>query len=145
MKVFEVSESVCQDPTSSTPPAVNFAPTSSCVCQHDLLSAHNQYRHYLTSMVLPRPQARTIKSAAFDPAQFLDTWPERSSELLPQNADLRTSIIKAFGLKDSDDYVYHAIASVTLAQVQHAVSRGAGENGMLHGWYRDSKGKQVMS
>jgi hypothetical protein len=94
-------------------------------------------------MVPPRPQARTVKSASFDPAQFFDTWPARSSELIPQDDDLQTSIVKAFGLKEPDDYIYHAIASVTLAQVQHAVSRGAGENGMLHAWYRDTEGKQV--
>ena len=96
-------------------------------------------------MVPPGPKAGTVKSATFDPAQFFISWPERSSEFLPQDNDLRKSIIRAFGLKDSDDYVYHAIASVTLAQVQHAVSRGAGENGMLHAWYRDSDGKQVMT
>jgi hypothetical protein len=95
-------------------------------------------------MVPPRPQARTTKSASFDPAQFLDKWPARSSELLPQANDLRTSIIKAFRLKDSDDYIYHAIASVTLAQVQQAINHGAGENGMLHAWYRDPGGNQVM-
>ena len=95
-------------------------------------------------MVLSHPQARTIRSASFDPVRFFDTWPERSSELLPHDNDFRTSIMNAFGLKDTDNYVYHAIASVTLAQVQHAISRGGGENGVLHAWYRDSEGKQVM-
>lgn len=95
-------------------------------------------------MVPPRPQARTVKSASFDPALFFDSWAASSLELLPLDNDIQTSIIEAFRLKDSDDYVYHAIASVTLTQVQHAVSRGAGENGMLHAWYRDSEGKQVI-
>ena len=42
--------------------------------------------------------------------------------------------------KRQDTYVYHAIMSVTLAQVQHAVSLGRGGdggNGTLHAWYRD--------
>lgn len=95
-------------------------------------------------MVPPRPLARTVKSARFDPQKFFDDWSKRGSELLPQNDDFRASIINAFGLKESDDYIYHAIASVTLAQVQYAVSRGAGENGILHAWYRDSEGKQVI-
>ncbi len=95
-------------------------------------------------MVAPRPKADTVKSTTFDPAQFFNTWSERGSEFL-QDDDLRKSIIRAFGLNDSDDYVYHAIASVTLAQVQHAIGCGAGENGILHAWYRDSDGKQVMT
>jgi hypothetical protein len=88
------------------------------------------------------PQARTLKSASFDPARFFDIWPEQRAQLLPNDNDFRTSIIHAFGLKDTDDYVYHAIASVTLAQVQQVVSRA--EDGMLHAWYRDSEGQQVM-
>lgn len=96
-------------------------------------------------MVPPSPPARTVKSASFDPAQFFDAWSGRSLDLLPQDDDLRGSITKAFGLKDSDDYVYHAISSVTLAQVQHAVNCGAGQSGMLHAWYRDSDGKQVIN
>ncbi len=95
-------------------------------------------------MVPFRPQAQTIKSTSFNPEAFFDSWPERSSELLPQDDDLRSSITNAFGLKESDDFVYHAIASVTLAQMQDAIDKGAGENGMLHVWYRDLEGKQVM-
>jgi hypothetical protein len=96
-------------------------------------------------MVPPRPLARTVKSTSFIPALFFDTWAGRSLEILPQDSDLQTSIIQAFGLKDSDDYVYHATASVTLAQVQYALNCGAGENGVLHAWYRDFEGKQVTT
>lgn len=95
-------------------------------------------------MVPTRPSARTVKSAAFDPVRFFHKWPEQHSGFLPKDDDLRTFIIQAFGLHESDDYVYHAVASVTLAQVQHAINRGAGENGLLHAWYRDAEGKQVM-
>jgi hypothetical protein len=98
----------------------------------------------IASMVPPRPQARTVKSTSFDPVQLFDTWTGRSSELLPQEDDLKSSIIKTFGLNESDDYVYHAIASVTLAQVQDAVDKEPGQNGMMHAWYRDADGKQVM-
>ena len=91
-----------------------------------------------------RPQAQSVKSASFDPTLFFDAWPEQSVELLPHDNDFRTSIINAFGLKDSDNYVYHATASVTLAQVQQVVNQAGGESGMLHAWYRDPEGKQVM-
>ncbi|KAF2136303.1 uncharacterized protein K452DRAFT_280141 [Aplosporella prunicola CBS 121167] len=68
----------------------------------------------------------------FDPDAFLATWSAASSLPL-QNNDLRTAIIRAFDLPPTDDYVYHAVASVTLAQVQHALGFG-GKHG-LHGWY----------
>jgi hypothetical protein len=89
--------------------------------------------------------ARTVKSTGFDPALFFDSWAARSLKILPQDNDLQTSIIQAFGLKDSDDYIYHATASVTLAQVQHALNSGAGKDGILHAWYKDSEGKQVTT
>lgn len=45
------------------------------------------------------------------------------------------------GLPDKDTYTYHAMTSVSLAQVQHAVSLG-GVNG-LHTWYRQEDGAPV--
>ncbi|KAL8754826.1 MAG: hypothetical protein Q9199_004069 [Rusavskia elegans] len=85
------------------------------------------------------PQAQTTGSAHFDPDAFLASWAKDSKTLLPQGNDLRSSIIAAFNLAQSDSYVYHAIASVTLAQVQESIRHG-GEHG-LHAWYPDEAGK----
>lgn len=57
------------------------------------------------------------------------------------NNDLRSAILTTFSLLQNDSYIYHAIASVTLAQVQQAIEYG-GKNG-LHAWYIDEDGKPV--
>ncbi|GAW21285.1 hypothetical protein ANO14919_108040 [Xylariales sp. No.14919] len=49
------------------------------------------------------------------------------------NNDLKSAIAASFSLRATDAYVYHAIVSVTLPQVQHVVSLG-GAHG-LHNWY----------
>jgi len=80
----------------------------------------------------------TVGSSSFDPDRFFAQWDEPG---FPRDDDLKSFIIRAFGLKADDNYVYHAIASVTLDQVQVAINAG-GLNGM-HVWYRDEKGEQV--
>lgn len=55
--------------------------------------------------------------------------------------DLRSAIITGFGLSSHDDYVYRAIASVTLSQVQGAVEAGT-ENGLCD-WYPAVDGSSV--
>ena len=55
--------------------------------------------------------------------------------------DFRKAIVTAFNLNENDGYVYRAIASVTLEQVQLAIDAG-GANG-LHRWYVDTEGKSV--
>ncbi|KAF2418939.1 hypothetical protein EJ08DRAFT_46370 [Tothia fuscella] len=82
--------------------------------------------------------ASTQGSGKFDPNLFFYHW---NDSLTPQNNDLRTAINKAFGLRPEDDYVYHAVASVTLAQAQVAIDHGD-VNG-LHAWYRDEIGQQI--
>ncbi|CAJ2504084.1 Uu.00g114780.m01.CDS01 [Anthostomella pinea] len=57
----------------------------------------------------------------------------RAEEQLSKD-DLQSAIATSFALRRNDSYVYHAIVSVTLPQVQHVVSLG-GANG-LHAWYR---------
>ncbi|KAL9598665.1 MAG: hypothetical protein Q9219_004334 [cf. Caloplaca sp. 3 TL-2023] len=84
------------------------------------------------------PRAQTTGSSHFDPDSFFDLWGNEAKSLLPQGNDLRSSIIAAFDLAPSDNYVYHALASVTLGQVQEAIKHG-GEHG-LHNWYSDSSG-----
>jgi hypothetical protein len=85
-------------------------------------------------------RARTEGSSQFDPDVLFRAW-EKGQKTLPENNDLRSSIIVTFGLAPSDDYVYHATASVTLGQVQRAINHGAGSG--LHSWYLSEEGKLV--
>ena len=82
----------------------------------------------------------TEGSSQFDPDGLFNAW-ESSQKTLPEDNDLRSSIISTFHLTPSDDYVYHATASVTLAQVQGAIKHGGGSG--LHAWYLDGEGKPV--
>lgn len=59
----------------------------------------------------------------------------RAADLLATSSDLRGATTISFLLPARDTYVYHAHLSVTLAQIQHAVSLGAANH--LHAWYRD--------
>ena len=85
-------------------------------------------------------QVRTVGTSSFEPDEFLEAWANGTTGP-PKDNDLRGAIIKAFGLKEDDIYVYHAIASVTLAQVQQVINLGD-QNG-LHAWYKDQNGEQV--
>jgi hypothetical protein len=87
-----------------------------------------------------RNRPHTIGASSFDPDQFFDNW---NDDCLPKDDHLQGAIIQAFKLKPTDDYVYHAIASVTLNQVQTAINHG-GTHG-LHAWYRDENGEQVKT
>lgn len=68
---------------------------------------------------------------------------------LAETNDFATAIRTWFHLSDdvnapeADEYVYHAIASVKLSQVQRAVDVG-GAKGM-HGWYRLEGGDLVCT
>ena len=86
-----------------------------------------------------RAKPYTVGSLSFGPDRFFSEWDE---SILSRDNDLKQCIIRAFGLKSNDDYIYHAVASVTLDQVQAVINAG-GLNGM-HAWYRDGKGEQVM-
>ena len=85
-------------------------------------------------------RSRTIGSSSFEPEEFLEKWKDGKIGAPAEN-DLRGATIEAFGLKENDDYVYHATASVTLAQVQQAINFGAHHG--LHAWYKDEQGEQV--
>jgi len=87
-------------------------------------------------------QPSSLGSASFDPDDFFTKWASGEiSAPTTQDNDFRFAIIKAFNLKSTDDYAYHATASVTLAQVQAALNAGD-KNGLL-AWYIDSEGKPV--
>ena len=87
-----------------------------------------------------RKKPDTVSSTSFDPDNFFEEW---SPERVPQENNLQAAIIRDFSLKPTDDYVYHAIASVTLGQVQNAINHGAA-NGM-HAWYLFDDAKQVRT
>ncbi|KAF3905910.1 hypothetical protein ABW21_db0200202 [Orbilia brochopaga] len=90
---------------------------------------------------MPPPRASTTGSSSFSPDSCFSDWSEDKRKDPVPNGDLRTAIIQTFGLKPDDSYVYHAIASVTLQQVQNAIADG-GKRG-LHAWYRDEKGEPL--
>ncbi|KAI1392310.1 uncharacterized protein F4822DRAFT_124578 [Hypoxylon trugodes] len=74
---------------------------------------------------------------SWDPATYVaDTALHERVEAFLAADDLQSAIIASFGLPTPprrDPYVYHAIVSVTLPEVQHVVSLGR-QNG-LHDWY----------
>jgi hypothetical protein len=82
------------------------------------------------------PPVSTVGSRSFDPSLLFEDQSllDKVHTHLNQN-DLRAAIVAAFNLPEADDYIYHATASVTLAQVQNAVIAGPA-NG-LHDWYID--------
>jgi hypothetical protein len=88
----------------------------------------------------PSSGPSTEGSSYFSPDELFDSW---SAFLVPQNNDLRSAINTTFNLLPTDDYVYHATASLSLAQVQVAIDHG-NKNGLL-AWYREENGEQVWS
>lgn len=94
----------------------------------------------MRNMTSQRSSPRTTGASSFDPDALFKVWGD-GQKFLPENNGIRSSILKTFNLAEIDSYVYHAIASVTLAQVQEAVDHG-GEHG-LHAWYLDGNGKPV--
>ena len=84
----------------------------------------------------------TTGSVSFDPDVLFQNW-VNGQKTLPEQNDLRSSIIATFNLPTNDQFVYHAIASVNLDQVQEAINHG-GEVG-LHAWYFNEEGNTVRS
>ena len=84
----------------------------------------------------PSPPASTVGSKTFQPNQLFEDASLLDSVHSHLNKnDFRSAIITAFGLPENDDYIYHATASVTIAQVQVAINAGASHG--LHDWYLD--------
>ncbi|KAK8070989.1 hypothetical protein PG997_011192 [Apiospora hydei] len=73
---------------------------------------------------------------AWDPTAYIaDTELQERAAAFLEKDDFASAIALSFNLPPRDTYVYHAIVSVTLGQVQHVIGMG-GANG-LHTWYRD--------
>lgn len=92
------------------------------------------------AMAPARVGPSTEKSVNFNPDTFFEAW---STSTQVTDDDLEKLMKSSFGLAEDDGFVYHAVASVTLAQVQSAISQG-GEWG-LHAWYLDPTGTQVCT
>lgn len=85
-------------------------------------------------------RAETQGSTTFNPDTFFDAWAK--DELTPPyDNDFRKFIIRAFGLKPDDNFVYRAVAEVTLLQAQTYLEFGG--QGGLHKWYVDGQGNEV--
>lgn len=82
----------------------------------------------------------TTGSSTFNPDTLFEEWAVNKQSLL-KDSDLRRSIITTFALSENDNYTYHAIASVTLSQVQDAINHGNSHD--LHTWYRDDANDPV--
>ncbi|KAK1238569.1 hypothetical protein MKX07_004145 [Trichoderma sp. CBMAI-0711] len=91
----------------------------------------------MSSRTTKRP--RCAGSPSFAPDEVIQDLPrlQQARELLAAN-DLYNASRVLLGLPERDTFTYHAMTSVTLAQVQHVVELG-GVNG-LHAWYRDEDG-----
>ncbi|OTB03949.1 hypothetical protein M426DRAFT_321249 [Hypoxylon sp. CI-4A] len=73
---------------------------------------------------------------SWNPASYVaDTALHERTEKLLESDNLQSAIAASFSLPPPrrDSYVYHAIVSVTLPEVQHVISLGR-QNG-LHSWY----------
>jgi len=84
----------------------------------------------------------TAGSRSFDPQQLLqDEEKLETANAFLGKDDLRSAITIYFSLPENDNYIYHAVASVTLAQVQQAILHG--DQHGLHDWYKDGDGRPV--
>ena len=89
-----------------------------------------------------RVPARCVGSPSFSPDEIIANQDkhQKAREHLAQN-NLYEASRALLGFPAQDSYVYHATASVKLAEVQKVVNFG-GVNG-LHAWYRNEDGTPV--
>lgn len=89
----------------------------------------------------PKPFVHCVGNPDFEPEKAVGDHDRHQAalKLLEERNDFEGAVRLWFGMPEAgkDDYVYHALASVTLGQVQRGVEMGA-EKG-LHGWYEGAK------
>lgn len=109
---------------------------------HILIVTKETYYHDISKMAPVIEKQYCVGSTEFNPLAVCrdELLRDHVGELLQKN-DLYQACRLLFKLPDNDDYVYHATASVRLAEVQHIVQLGA-VNG-LHTWYQTEDGSQV--
>lgn len=85
-----------------------------------------------------------VGNPAFNPDEYIRDEPRqrKARELLEKEDDFDHATVVSFGLPERDDYTYHAMTAVKLAQVQHVVGLGAANN--LHAWYRSREDGAVV-
>lgn len=93
----------------------------------------------------PSPKPITTHSTSFTPETFLEHWAAHPALTHPPSISFRGAVNKAFDLEENDGYIYHAILSVTLAQVQHTIDRVDADSTLLFPWYRKEDGQDVSS
>lgn len=91
-------------------------------------------------MVQASTVPRTVQGASLDPEKLCERWANHELSA-PVDNDLKSAVEKTFGIKSNDTYVYHAIMSVTLAEVQRAINHG--DQSGLHVWYLDQNDQPV--
>ncbi|CEJ93549.1 hypothetical protein VHEMI09129 [[Torrubiella] hemipterigena] len=91
---------------------------------------------------MPPPKKNfCVGSKTFNPTDIADTAQQQAIQKRLFQNDLLNASRALFNIPEDDTYVYHAMASVNLRQVQHVVSLG-GANG-LHAWYRSDDGSVI--
>ncbi|EOO01631.1 hypothetical protein UCRPA7_2843 [Phaeoacremonium minimum UCRPA7] len=97
----------------------------------------------MASRPISKKVVQCIGSAHFEPHTRVKSSEARTAALAAlEKNDLAAAIRDWFQLPANDSYTYHAMTSVTLAQVQHVVSLGAANN--LHAWYADPETKEPL-
>lgn len=95
-------------------------------------------------MAPPAKFVHCVGNPALSPEELIqDTETLSQARELLTKDDLAGASRVLLGLPERDTYTYHAMTSVSLAQVQHVVSLG-GVNS-LHTWYRQEDGTPVRN
>ena len=91
---------------------------------------------------MPVAKKGCVGSPSFDPDERVKDKAAQESALQDLGKDaFKDAITSWFKLPATDKYVYHAMTSVQLAEVQDVVQKGRA-NG-LHDWYRNEDKKPV--
>lgn len=128
----------CWDPSCHGPAAPY------CWSQYDVLKRLELFYFFQTQQMASKggPKKGCVGNPLFDPDERVhDTAAREEAFTHLQKDEFRDAISSWFRLPKTDNYVYHAITSVLLAQVQDIVDRGR-DNG-LHDWYQDEAGAAV--
>ena len=83
-----------------------------------------------------------VGSPSFNPSELIqDQDRQAQARTLLTSNDLYNATRVLFSLPEPDNFVYHATASVKLAQVQQVVNLGGANS--LHAWYRGADSSEV--
>lgn len=96
-------------------------------------------------MSRPAHFVHCAESEGFDPEELIqDTHRlQQARDFLTDKSHLYNATRVMFNLPERDKYVYHAVVSVSLSQVQGVVGLGGVNN--LHKWYLDAPNTEVRT